>query len=414
MLDFLIGLFSSKDIDYDAAKQIAVEGPEGKRLSLAKSSETHKEILYYLAEKDPSAKVRKAVAKNKSTPLQASPILATDTDEDVRMALAGRMVELLPELSVDKQSQLYAFAVQTLGTLALDEVLKIRKALSSTLKDHAHTPPKVAAQLAKDIEREVAEPILRFCAALADEDLLDILKSHPSGWAVEAIAARETISEDVSEAVIEADHPPAGAILIQNEGAQLTPSLIEHIVDRARDYSEWHAPLAIHTKLPPDAAKILAGFVDRKVRDLLLNRSDLDSETVEEISDIMQRRLIFEDESGGGIEARVKQLYKDGKLTEDMLSDALGMRHYDFVTCALSALANASLADVKRIIEMKAAKPVVALAWKADLSMRFALRLQQELARVSSKELIYPKDGTDYPFAHTEIKEHLAFLGLGD
>ncbi len=41
------------------------------------------------------------------------------------------------------------------------ELLKIRKALASTLKDHAYTPPKVAGQLARDVEREVSESTVR-------------------------------------------------------------------------------------------------------------------------------------------------------------------------------------------------------------------------------------------------------------
>ncbi|MCD8571123.1 MAG: hypothetical protein LRY76_06320 [Alphaproteobacteria bacterium] len=120
-----------------------------RRMTLATDDQTSKEILYYLAEKDPSPKVRKAVAQNASIPLHVTPILATDREADVRLALAKRLVELLPDLTDDKHSQLYAYAVQALGTLALDEVLKIRIALSSTLKDHAHTPPKIAGQLAR-------------------------------------------------------------------------------------------------------------------------------------------------------------------------------------------------------------------------------------------------------------------------
>ena len=126
---------------YEKEKEIAESADEKKRISLAKNSKTHQEILYYLAEKDPSVDVRKAVAENASTPLHVSTLLAEDSNIDVRMALAGRLVDLLPDLDHDKHSQLYAYVVQALGTLALDEVLKIRKALSSALKDHAHAPP---------------------------------------------------------------------------------------------------------------------------------------------------------------------------------------------------------------------------------------------------------------------------------
>ena len=49
---------------------------------------------------------------------------------------------------------------------------------------------RLAGLLARDVERDVSEPILRFCAALSDRDLLDILKSHPASWVVVRASAK--------------------------------------------------------------------------------------------------------------------------------------------------------------------------------------------------------------------------------
>ncbi|MCB9983453.1 MAG: DUF2336 domain-containing protein [Rhodospirillales bacterium] len=218
MVKFLDKFFGKTPKSYEEQREALASANVKERLSLASNSKTNKEILYYLAEKDPSPKVRKAVAENEAMPVQVSTVLADDDDSDVRLALAGRLVDLLPGASQDQQSQLYAFVVQALGTLALDEVLKIRVALSSTLKDHAHTPPKIAGQLARDVEQQVSEPILRFCSALSDTDLLDILKSHPASWVIEAIASRDSVSEELSEAVVETRDSYGGSALIGNDG----------------------------------------------------------------------------------------------------------------------------------------------------------------------------------------------------
>ena len=61
---------------------------------------------------------------------------------------------------------------------------------------------------------------------------------------------------------------------------------------------------------------------------------------------------------------------------------------------------------------MRKAKPVVALCWKAGLSMRFALRVQQEMAQIPASELLYPRDGTDYPMTTDELRWQLEFLGF--
>ena len=264
------------------------------RMALAKDEQTSREILYYLAEKDPEPKVREQVAKNKSMPPHVSPILAMDRDVDVRLALAGRLVDLLPHVSEDEQSQLYAFVVQALGTLALDEVLKIRKALFSTLRDHACAPPKIAGQLARDVERDVSEPILRYCAVLSDDDLIDILKSHPASWVVEAVALREHVSEPVSEAVIKTEDRPAGVALLGNEGAQIGEDLLLLIVEKAKTFPEWQEPIATLKNLPGSVVKELAEIVDSSVRDLLTARDDFDEHTAEEVADIFRRRIDFE------------------------------------------------------------------------------------------------------------------------
>lgn len=419
MLSFFKNIFGksrSGGDRYEREKTIARSGDIKKRITLASNSRTHQEILYYLAEHDPDPDVRMAVARNDSTPVQASSILATDSHVDVRLALAQRLVRLLPDISQEEQSQLYAFAVQALGTLALDEVLKIRIALSSTLKDHAHAPPKVVGQLARDIERDVSEPVLRVCSAISDEDLIDILKSHPASWAVQAIAARPTLAAPVSAAVIDTDDRPAGKILLENQGAELQVDTLRIIVEKARNYPEWQASVAVHKTLPPDLAQELAEFADSSVREILLQRTDFDEQTASEIANVFRRRLDYagdqERYSGETPGQRVKRLNTEGRLDEDTISDGLAMRDRDFVYAALALKARTTVSNVQRIFAMKAAKPVVALCWQAGLSMRFALQLQKEIAHIQPKDLIYPRDGTDYPLSEDEINWQLEFLGL--
>lgn len=398
-------------------KRIAEGGKEKERLALARNEQSSQEILYYLALHDPSKKVRKAVAENPSMPLQASSLLAKDKNQDVRYVIANRLVKILPELSQEKYSQLYAFAVQSLGMLALDEVLKIRKALSETLKDHAYTPPEVAAQLAKDIEREVSEPILRFCAALSDKDLIDILKTHPANWAAEAIAGRKSLSASVSEAVIDTGNTRAGQILISNEGAVITQDLLGVIIDRAREYPEWHKPLAGRKSLPPLMAMKLAAFVDSTVKNILLQRSDLDAVTIGEITAIIKRRVEFEGAQKKSVDKtdpveRAKKLYASGDLTEETVSDAIAMRDRAFVMAALALHTKSTIADIEKVLDVKAPKSICAVCWRAGYSARLALKLQQVFGAVKPSALIYPRGGTDYALTEEEMRFQLGIIGI--
>ena len=404
---------------YEHEKSNARSHDSDARMKLAKSPKTHQEILYFMAEYEPDPEIRRAVARNLATPIQASAVMARDKSADVRLGLADRLVRLLPELSKEDHSLLYAVAVQALGTLAMDEVLKIRKALSGALKDHAYAPPAVVSQLARDVEREVAEPILRFCAVLPDEVLLDILKSMPQGWAVQAIAGRKKINEPVSIAVIDSGDVEGGKILLRNEGAAIGPAVLQDIVERARQLPEWQEPLALRKKLPPDISAALAEFAQESVRQILIRKSDYDRPTVDKISRLVRRRLAYAAASEQARQLsdetpydRAVRLAQNGQLDEKLLADALAMKETDFVVASLACLARTSLPDVQRIIALKAAKPMVALSWKAGLSMRMALRLQQELAGIQPRELLYPRDGTDYPLSEDELNWQLDFLGV--
>ncbi len=396
---------------------IAETGTEKQRRALAKDERTSQEILYYLAEKDPSAAVRKSVASNPSTPMQASPILAKDSEQDVRIVLARRLVKILPDLSQDKYSQLYAYAVQSLGMLALDEVLKIRKALAETLKDHAHTPPAVAAQLARDLEREVSEPILRFCIALSDDDLVDILKTHPANWAAEAVADRRQVSRRVSRAVIDTGNVRAGQILLSNEGADLTEDLLEAIVERAREYPEWHKPLATRKSLPPRMAMKLAAYVDKTIAKILTERTDIDRGTIQDVTDVVQRRVEYEEARQKTIDRsnpveRAQKLHAADEITEEVMGDALAMQDYDFVIACLALRAGTTMEDIRKVFDVRAPRSICAVTWRAGFSMRMALKLQQTLGRVPHTALIYPRGGTDYPLTAEEMRWQLDAIGI--
>ena len=413
MFGFIKKLIGLDKKVYEKQKTLLINGTPEERQKIAEDTGTHPEALYYLA-KDTDPNVRRAVAVNRSTPVQASTLLANDKSTDVRLALAARLVDLLPGLSEEKHSQLYAFAVQALGVLAQDEVLKIRSALSSALKDHAKAPPKVVGRLARDVEREVSEPILRFCVALSDEDLLEILGDHPEAWAISAIAGRPKVSAPVSDAVVNTGDVPAGKVLIGNKGAVFTDELLLKIIDRAHDHPEWHEEIAVRHELSLDLARKLAGFVSQKVLDVLEKREDFDPVTRAEIAEIVKRRIDF-NRPGSQTEtseSKIERYVKAGNLTPGIITDALAWQDHKFVLLALAHLSKIHPRVVEKMLSSGSAKPIIALCWKARLPMRVAMELQRSYARLAPKELMYAKGGTDYPMEPGEIKWQLEFYGV--
>lgn len=400
---------------YDEQKRQLETGNKGQWLVLAQNTQTNPEILYYLADKgDPD--VRRAVAHNKSTPLQASSLLAQDRDGDVRLVLAERLLKLLPTLTPERHSQIYAFTVQSLGMLAQDEMLQIRRALTTSLTDYALAPPQVVVRLANDLSREVAEPILRFCMALKDDDLLDIISGYSAPWVVVAIANRDNVSPRITDAVIDTGEDEATTALVNNPGARFSEAALQTIVERAREHPEWHQPIALRKELSTELARQMIGFVDKAVLGVLSKRSDFDAATRQQVSDMVGRRLSYLHDMPDGEtpEHRAIRYIKSGKMTVDTLADALAWAEMDFVIFGLAHFAKVHPQVVKRIVETGTPKPLVALCWRAQLPMRFCIELQQRLAKIPMKEIMYAKGGTEYPMTADEIKWQLEFFGVTD
>lgn len=338
---------------------------------------------------------------------------AASSDADIRIALADRLVKLLPSIEAEAHSELYGFAVQALTALAQDEVLKVRHALSSALRDYAKAPPAVVARLARDVEREIAEPILRQCIALEDNVLLEILAGHPEPWAIAAIAARPTVSETVTDAVFKAGDMISTALMIGNRGAQISRDTLQAIVDGARRNAEWQRPLALSPHLDIDLTRELTGFVSETILDVLKNRSDLDAATRLGVVSIVERRIAYIKHDGGAKTPaeKVERFARDGRLTPELVHDALAWQERPFAVQAMAKMAGLPADMVERILAA-GAKPIVSLCWKAGFPARMCVDVQRLAGRVQPKDLLYPRGGTEYPLTPDEIAWQLEFFGI--
>ncbi len=80
----------------------------------------------------------------------------------------------------------------------------------------------------------------------------------------------------------------------------------------------------------------------------------------------------------------------------------------NFVVAGLSLLAKVSVEAIGRIIVEADAEGVVAVAWKARISMRFAVKLQFCLANVPATKVLRDPGFGEFPFLDEEMEEILA------
>lgn len=395
---------------YERAKELAASRDPAKRAELALRPETPPELLYYLADDD-DALVRRAVAFRTETPVQAAPRLARDLDTDVRVLLSRKLARALPHLTGAEHAAIRDLAHHALTMLAADQVVRVRAALAGALRDVASAPPTLIAQLARDVAREVAEPILRGCVNLSDEELVSIVAAQPVPWVLEAIARRDHVSASVAEAVAAAGDPVATASLLANPGAALSDRTMNQLVEKplaAIDMSRTTAkPL-----LPPSLLGKLARIVEDSIRGELAGQG-FDKQDRQEVVEVTQRRLDWARDyvKREPPDAKAARLKAEGKLDEAALWDALSWGDKPFVREALALRADLPADLVQRIIDTQSARAITALAWRAGLSMRCA-RLLQLKSGLPPTKLLNARHGVDYPMNEAEMLWQLGLFGV--
>lgn len=385
------------------------------RRAVAERHDAPPELLYYLAH-DEAPAVRRAVAANPLTPRQADQLLARDPYYGVRVALADKLVG--EGLSDQERQNLWRMGFTILETLVTDQVVRVRRALAEGFQHLLGAPRPIVLQLARDPEPEVAAPLLRNSPALDEADIDDLLRSGERPWAVEAIASRNQVTQGIARGVVERGHAGAVKVLLENQSADISDDSLGRIVERAEARPEWHEPLVRRPSLPRNAIAGLARFIAAPLLAILRARNDVDAALDAEIvraaaappGKVHQEEKAEPSSGPANRPARAKRLFSERGLTDEAVSAALNSGERDFVVTALALRAGITESLAKRILGFKTARPVIALCWKAGLSMRFAMEVQMRIARIPPLSIPYARNGTDYPMSPVDMAAQLAFF----
>ena len=141
--------------------------------------------------------------------------------------------------------------------------------------------------------------------------------------------------------------------------------------------------------------------------DLLCRRQNVDEATETAIRRQVRQRLkdapLSADENDPA--ARARALHAAGKLDEPCIAEAIEGGDRAFVAAALALRTVQSAETVTRLLASRSAKAIVALAWKAGLGMRTAVRLQARIGLVPPREMLNARRGVDYPMSETELAD---------
>ena len=116
--------------------------------------------------------------------------------------------------------------------LADDMESAVRAELSARFANAPDAPHTLIRRLAND-EAAVAGAVLAASPVLTDEDLLGVVRRHGQDH-LRAVSARPSVSEAVSEVIVERGDDETLGTLLRNDGARLSRKASEAAVERAK------------------------------------------------------------------------------------------------------------------------------------------------------------------------------------
>lgn len=370
-------------------------------------------VFEYLAEHGAPA-TRQAVAANPATPARINRLLADDAAEDVRAELAAKIARLMPGLKARESEEAVALTLATLEVLARDSAVRVRAILADEIKHLDCVPREVALRLAHDVDDLVAAPIVEYSPLLSDADLMEIIAGGQVRQVLTAVARRRPLNEDVSDALVQSLDVSAVAALLVNPDAKMRKETLDRIVEEAETIENWHQPLVLRADLSARAIRRIGGFVGASLLEQLVGRGDLSDVTKAHLNRRLRVRLEQGDaESGAESAAQVVATAKaQGTLDDGFVENAAAAGSRETVTLALAAMAQVPEATVRKILSQRGAKPVVALAWRAHLSMRTAFKIQISVMKLTGRDLLPARGGINFPLSKEEMRWHLAYFDI--
>lgn len=404
----------SSGTTYEKAKKALASGSVQKRMDLARRTDTRPEVLYFLA-RDESTSVRNALATNSATPAQADQLLADDTDEEVRRALARKIAAIAPGLGPAETDRARALAFDTLKQLAQDQAARVREMLAEELKADPSIAPEIIQRLATDEEISVAAPVLEFSPVLTDEDILSIISRGIDSRALSAISRRSEVNSDVSDAIVATDDEAAIASLLGNAKAQIREETLDRLTDTGAERVTWHAPLVKRPALSGKAISRLARFVARNLVETLAARHDIDPATAAKVSETLDRRIAegdpyLEPAKANGDDSeeelpldKARRALKNAGTPDEAMVQMLEARDHGQVIAAIAVLNQVDIELVQKTFARRTAKSVVALCWRAGFSAATAGKIQYRVAKIPPSAVIHAAPDGTYALTEDEL-----------
>ena len=257
-----------------------------------------------------------------------------------------------------------------LSNLSADMETAVRAELSARFALSPDAPRSLIRRLAND-EAVVAGAVLRASPVLTDEDLLGVVRAHGQDH-LRAVSARPSVSEAVSDVIVERGDDETLGTLLRNDGARLSHAASETAVERAKSNPSLHAATVERSALPPDLLNDMYFVVEARLRQQILEQNASMDPTLLESALAAGRARVATDDGALPADyseslAYVEELRAANQLSPQMLARFLRSGSRTSFLIALAQLSDIDFHTARQIVERRELDALAVVCKSADL-----------------------------------------------
>jgi uncharacterized protein (DUF2336 family) len=295
--------------------------------------------------------------------------MAQDPSSENRRALLRELTDHFFGHATQTPAEQGLYGV-VLAELSADMEVAVRREMAARFAPIADAPAVLIRRLALDTA-EVAEPVLRQSPVLTDDDLLGVVRTRGQDH-MRAVSARASVSEVVSDAIVERGDDQTLNTLLRNDGARLSRAASEAAVERAKTSPALHSATVERASLPPDLLNDMYFVVEARLRQQILEQNArLDPALLESALAAGRAKVAAQD---GALPADyadclayVEELKAAGQLTPQMLARFLRSGGKTSFLIALAQLSDIDFHTASRIVERRELDALAVVCRAADL-----------------------------------------------
>jgi uncharacterized protein (DUF2336 family) len=303
---------------------------------------------------------------------------------------------------------------EVLGHLITRMESKALIELSERLAPINNAPVNVVNALARDDEIAIAAPVLSLSDRLTTADLIEIALAKSQAHLL-AISKRSSLSESLTDTLIERGDRQVIRKVAENEGARLSEKAYACLIEQPEPDETLLEKLGLRLDIPLHLFRRLLERATAALRDRLLalatpeKRDDIKEILASIPNEIIENEDVDHDFTTA--QRLVDAMQERGELDQMALLEFAKARQYAATIAALAALCSAPVDTIKEMLNEGRNEPLLVFCKAAGLSwLTLRVLLQDDLLGKTASEDELNKLKSDYiRLSHSTAKKLLEF-----